>query len=349
MAKKMDQEQPEKKSILNIKILVKWLLGLLSGILVISLSIAIFLYFKPRAEIDVPKIQNQTFEQSQKQFDEIVTSRDDDQVNPVCKSKLLTHNQKTSKTIVLFHGFTNCPAQFDQLSKSLFEQGYNVYIPRIAHHGLRNTLTDDLENLKSFELADLVAESVQIATGLGDSITLFGLSGGGVLASFGGYYYPQVNSVFIASPMFAPGDLAGWQMPLILNLLEYMPSRFAWWDKTEKENVKGPTYAYPRYSEKGAYAFLGLANQLKKSIEQHQIPQNGKSLIFLTVENDPAVNNTYARNIVTEWAKNPNIKLISYEFDASKVPIHDFIDPNQTKQNISYTYPVVLKLLESLE
>src|SRR5512138_49880 len=37
------------------------------------------------------------------------------EMNPDCILQLLTHGQKVDKVIILVHGYTNCPAQFDEL------------------------------------------------------------------------------------------------------------------------------------------------------------------------------------------------------------------------------------------
>ena len=93
-------------------------------------------------------------------------------LNPVCCSKLLTHGYKTERVIILMHGMTNCPQQFVEFAPILYEQGYNVLIPRMPHNGLADTDTDDLRYLKAAELRDSSNAMVDIARGLGDHITL---------------------------------------------------------------------------------------------------------------------------------------------------------------------------------
>lgn len=325
-----------------------YLMQLVSLGVLVGLVLGSYLFFNPVNSIVVPKVDSLTYEQSLGKFDTEISKRDDGQVSEVCKSKLLNHNQKTEKVIVLFHGFTNCPAQFSQLSQKLFDLGYNVYIPRIPHHGLQDTLTEDLENLNARELVDFTAESVQVATGLGNKVTLFGLSGGGVLASFGGYFYSQVQNIYICAPLFAPHGFDGWQLPFVINLLSVLPSEFTWWDSATKEKVEGPSYAYPRFSSKAALAFMTLSYQLKNAIEKRILPQNGKRLALLTVENDQAINNSFARDMLSNWMSDPDTTLIAYQFSASKVGLHDFVDPNQKKQNIEYTYPVILELAQKI-
>src|SRR5438034_4798432 len=101
-------------------------------------------------------------------------------LNPVCRSKLLTHGSKIERVIVLMHGMTNCPQQFVDLAPRFYKQGYNVLIPRMPHNGLADPDTDDLKYLKAAELRDCCNAMVDIAHGLGDHITFLGLSVGGL-------------------------------------------------------------------------------------------------------------------------------------------------------------------------
>src|SRR5579864_3405863 len=56
-------------------------------------------------------------------------SIDEDPINPVCRSQLLTHGHKTERVIVLIHGLTNCPRQYVQFAPLLYKRGYNVLVP----------------------------------------------------------------------------------------------------------------------------------------------------------------------------------------------------------------------------
>jgi hypothetical protein len=116
---------------------------------------------------------NGSYNQAVSQIED-VKSRDGESVNEVCKSKSLLHNKKVEHTIVIFHGFTNCPEQFSQLGTKIYDLGWNVYIPRIPHHGNEDVLADELQNLTSGELVNTIAESVDIASGLGNEVHLMG-------------------------------------------------------------------------------------------------------------------------------------------------------------------------------
>ena len=104
-------------------------------------------------------------------------------LNPVCHTTLMTHGERTEDVIVFLHGFTSCPDQFVELGKQFYERGYNVYIPRTPHHGLADLMTDDLINLTAEESIAFASQSADIAQGLGERVTVSGLSGGGTMTA----------------------------------------------------------------------------------------------------------------------------------------------------------------------
>ncbi|HEU4333668.1 MAG TPA: hypothetical protein VFT32_04175, partial [Candidatus Eisenbacteria bacterium] len=69
-----------------------------------------------------------------------VRAGEDSTVNGDCLPRLLTHGGKTERAVVLLHGFTNCPKQFDSLAAILYARGFNVYLPRMPRHGLADRM-----------------------------------------------------------------------------------------------------------------------------------------------------------------------------------------------------------------
>jgi alpha-beta hydrolase superfamily lysophospholipase len=110
-------------------------------------------------------------------------------LNPLCRTQLLTHGQPTPRVMVFVHGFTNCPCQFRQLTTQFFEQGVNVLNIRLPRHGMADPLTDELADLRAEELIAAVNEAIDIACGLGEQITLFGFSLGGLLSAWAAHHW----------------------------------------------------------------------------------------------------------------------------------------------------------------
>jgi pimeloyl-ACP methyl ester carboxylesterase len=135
-------------------------------------------------------------------------ARDDETINPLCSTQLLTHGRKTQQVIVLIHGITNCPQQFVEFAPQFYQQGYNVLIPRMPHNGLADRMTDDLKNLTAKNLRDASNAYVDIARGLGEHVTLLGLSAGGTMAAWVAQHRADVDEVVLIAPMLGIGSLA---------------------------------------------------------------------------------------------------------------------------------------------
>ncbi|MEZ4639016.1 MAG: alpha/beta fold hydrolase [Caldilineaceae bacterium] len=105
-------------------------------------------------------------------------------VNPLCESKVMGHGARTQRVVVFVHGFTNCPEQFEVLGQQFYDAGYNVFIPRMPHHGLSDRLTTELSKLSTEALVAFGGDVVDIAQGLGDEVTVVGLSGGGAVTAW---------------------------------------------------------------------------------------------------------------------------------------------------------------------
>src|SRR5689334_18043326 len=97
-----------------------------------------------------------------------------DLTRDVCVTKLYDHGLQTEHMIVLIHGFTNCPEQFNELGKQYYEAGYNVFIPRMPYHGLADRLTEALVNLTAEGLTVFGDQMIDIAHGLGKKVTVMG-------------------------------------------------------------------------------------------------------------------------------------------------------------------------------
>ena len=87
-------------------------------------------------------------------------------LSPEARTQALLHGVKTERTIVLLHGITSCPQQFHAFGLLLFNSGYNVLIPRMPHHGLRDRMNSEQALLTAEEVSHYAAEAADIAQGL---------------------------------------------------------------------------------------------------------------------------------------------------------------------------------------
>src|SRR4029077_9924581 len=122
-------------------------------------------------------------------------------VNPACHTRLYTHGRRTEQSLVLLHGFTNCPQQFDALGKQFFELGWNVLIPRYPRHGYSDRLTTSIADLRSEQLIALANRAGEAGAGLGERLTVAGLSLGGTLTGLLAQELPSVERAVLIAPM----------------------------------------------------------------------------------------------------------------------------------------------------
>src|SRR5712692_1921988 len=129
-------------------------------------------------------------------------------VNPACHTRLYTHGRRTERALVLLHGFTNCPRQFDDLGRQFFEADWNVLIPRYPRHGYSDRLNTAMAQLRAEDLMAVADRSTLAAAGLGERVTVAGLSLGGILTGYVAEMHDLERAVLIA-PMFGLRPIPG--------------------------------------------------------------------------------------------------------------------------------------------
>ncbi|WP_332719912.1 alpha/beta hydrolase, partial [Pelagibacterium mangrovi] len=142
-----------------------------------------------------------------------------------CGSTALTHGEQTTIAVVYLHGLTSCPAQVDQLATEIFNLGYNVYIPRLPGHGMADRMTTALAETTAEEFLHAVNGAVDIAHGLGESVVVTGLSGGGTMAVWLVQNRSDIDRVVALAPFLAPFGLPSWAGRAAANLLLIIPVR----------------------------------------------------------------------------------------------------------------------------
>ena len=265
-------------------------------------------------------------------------------VNSECVTRFLTHGQKTDRVIVFIHGYTNCPQQFAQLGQQFYDLGYNVLMARMPHHGLTDRLTNDLTNFTAEEMVVFGDQLVDAAAGLGDHVTVTGLSGGGVVTGWLAQQRAEVDQAVLIAPGFGLKPIPAPATLLITNAVLRLPDSFSWWDPRHPDYGTGGAmaHAYPRFS------FHGLAQQLRlgfatRALAQRTAPAAG-SILIVTLANDFSVDNAAAARVAADWRAHGS-NVTAYEFPAALGLGHDLIDPGQPNQQVKVVYPKLVDLI----
>lgn len=320
-------------------ILIKSAIG--AGIALVSLGVAgrVFLRIATKGletHTDYPSLD---FESAIARLAAIQT-KEDDKVNPLCRTQALTHQTRTRQVFVLVHGITNCPEQFAEIGAILHKQGHNVLLPRMPHNGYADRMTDALKHLTAAELRDFTNTIVDIARGMGEQVTFLGLSAGGVMAAWVVQHRPDVDTVVLVAPSLTIGHLSVRMSVLVMALFLLLPNILTQKIMPFKD---GPNYTYFGHSTRALAEVMRLGASVFLCARKKQAAV--QSVLLITNASDPAVNNTITWLLVNLWRARGMRHLEEYAFDKKYKLVHDIIDPNQEKQQTALVYPILLDLI----
>ena len=265
-------------------------------------------------------------------------------IAPECRTRLLLHGHRTGRVVVLLHGLTNCPAQFDSLGRELAAGGANVVIPLIPRHGCADHATAALSHLNAPELTRFADRVIDAADALGDSVTVVGLSLGGVLAAWAVQERGDVERAVPIAPMFALHLAPGPFSALVTRVYRRFPNRFEWWDPRRREHLPGPRHVYPRWSWGSIGETLWLGAAVRGQASRRRAA--GGSVALVTVGGDLAIDNAAVADMAETWRAH-GVPVAMDAFEDSLHLNHDVIDPEQVGANPALVYPRLIRLIRN--
>ena len=314
----------------------RWI-ALTTVIILLGLLASLFVPWNLRALTSHPH-PAQNYEEALQRIEMLDAARSP--MNPDCVTRFLTHGRKVEHVIILAHGYTNCPAQFQELGQRFYDLGYNVLIAPLPHHGLADRLTDEQAALTAAELTQYADGVVDIAQGLGDHVSMMGISGGGVTTAWAAQNRNDLDLAVIISPAFGYQQIPTALTAVVMNAYLLLPNSFAWWD-ADLQAESGPAHAYPRYAKRALAQILRLGFAVQVSA-RYTPPAAGR-VIVVTNANDTAVNNTLISKVTAHWQAD-GAQIETFEFPSSLGLGHDLIDPTQPDQQIALVYPELIEL-----
>jgi pimeloyl-ACP methyl ester carboxylesterase len=259
-------------------------------------------------------------------------------VRPECRSRLLTDGRRAARVVVLFHGLTNCPRQMLELGQALHADGATVLIPRAPDHGLAGRGVGALGGVRAEDLRDYADRSIDIADGLGERVTVTGLSLGGMLAAWAAQERTDVDGVVSIAPALAVGSVPGVLATAFTNVFSRLP------------NLDLPSggdslpHAYPP----------GIATRptaetfrLGTQVVQHAgagAPATRRLAVIIN-DNDGTISNDRVEELVRRWRRAGRTVEVVHVPTSLGMP-HDVIDSAQPGQRTALIYPVVVALTE---
>jgi carboxylesterase len=262
---------------------------------------------------------------------------DDKVAAPAGRSIVLAHGHSTARAVVLLHGFTNSPRQFDSLADIFYRAGDNVYVPRLPHHAERGGNASALAAITAEALRDAADGAVDIARGLGDSVVVVGLSGGGTMAVWIAQYRSDVHRVVIIAPLMGVSHVPlALEVP-VLSLAMRSP------------NI---THADPRdaaqpdrelgWSSHGVAQILRLGLAARRA--SMSTPPATRDISILLNAHDRTISRPAVLALGRRWVRH-GASVSVFELPDSLGLPHDVIDPRQRVRRTDVVYPIVQALV----
>jgi pimeloyl-ACP methyl ester carboxylesterase len=185
---------------------------------------------------------------------------------------------------------------------------------------------------------------VDTARGLGDHLTVAGLSVSGVLAAWCAQTRPDVDLVVPISPAFGLYGAPFQLLPALVRLGKLLPNLFVWWDLRKRAAV-GPACSYPRFSTHAMAEAFGLGLEIYRAAQTD--PPACQQILVVTNPRDMAVNNGATRAVIRRWRQHASANVHEYQFGRDLGPLHDIIGPYQPNARVDVVYPILLALIAS--
>jgi carboxylesterase len=251
------------------------------------------------------------------------------------------HEGRRPRAVVLLHGMSSSPPQFERFARDLYERGHNVLVPRLPRHGHANRLSTALEHLRPDDLYRAGTDYVEIARELGERVTIAGFSLGGLLAAWIAQHYDVDRCVAIA-PFFGIAWIPSFLMTNVSELLLRVPNQFHWWNPVLREQ-QYPEHGYPRYSTHAVARAFSVARDLLVQ-SRRGAPRAGR-IVLVANARESTVNNRAIRRLYAQWS--------AFLPDATELltlrgmpPSHDVIEPMRRSDLAERAYPFLLKAID---
>jgi esterase/lipase len=250
------------------------------------------------------------------------------------------HGERRPRAIVLLHGMSSSPPQFERFGHELYARGHNVLIPRLPHHGHADRLSTALARMRPNDLYAAAGDYVDVAREIGENVTIAGFSLGGLMAAWIAQHHEVDRCVAIA-PFLGVALVPSAMMGVLAEVMLRMPNRFHWWDPIARE-TQGPEHGYPRYATHAVAHAYRMADELLR--EAAREAPAAKRIVLVANARESAVNNRAIRKLHARW----NASGVEVEFVRipGLPPSHDVIEPLRRRDLANRVYPALLEAID---
>ena len=185
--------------------------------------------------------------------------------------------------VLLVHGFTGAPGEVKLLGEHLQDKGYTVLGPRLCGHGAR---VEEMSKVSHKEWYGSVEDGYYLLSGLCKSVSVVGLSMGGLLSLKLSAEYPVSKVVSLSTPIFI-ADRRLPYLPYYRMIRSYSP-------KKKRRYKVAPEYlaSYDKTPLKSVSEILVLIKEVKNDLAKISVP-----LLIIQAKNEHTVRPESARYI----------------------------------------------------
>ena len=215
-----------------------------------------------------------------------------------------------------------------------------MLILRLPHHGIGDpgagTIGDvsNLGQLTAKELARYGDRAVDIAQGLGDEVSVMGLSTGGVVSAWAAQERDDVERAIVIAPAFAIKGIPYALTWSLTNLFDRVPN-------ISLDDPGAVSHTYAGWSTRALSETFTLGKRVKKNASAER--PDAPSVVFVLNPNDDDISNDVARGVAKTWKQNGGNVLVD-ELPPRPVLEHDIIDPSQPWARPGFVYPRLIRL-----
>ena len=274
---------------------------------------------------------------------ELEALREAERANPAINPSSLTRwwiaQPARPRVIVLIHGFTNAPPQYDVLAPMLVAAGWDVIVPRIPYHGYTDRMTDAPQYLTQDDFLIAPLRATVLAARLGGAVDAAGISVGATLACWIAQRV-RLRTALMVAPAFGLKNTASGLSAAIFAAAGIVPNAFPWWDPFEREGTP-PAHGYPRFSTHALAHAMRIGDAIRTSAGHR--PFMGARLALAISDAEPIMNNAESRAVCARFAAS-GVEVRTHVFRGFPKR-HDIIEPTLQGQPIDVVYPALIRLL----
>ena len=219
----------------------------------------------------------------------------DQAVRPGCHPRKMLHGNRTEKAIVLIHGLTDSPYYMTAIAEYFHRSlGYNVYMPLLQGHGLKNP--EGMEGVSLPEWKKNVRFAIRTAAEKADRVSIGGLSTGGALSFYFGCTDPGITGdLYLFS---AALGLYGGRFGFYSGILEcYLRLPFVKFFDHGKPLVGNNPYRYDRVPLNSAGELAQLILEIDNLLKVKDNSVFGKRIFSAWSESDRVIDLKKLKNL----------------------------------------------------